>query len=359
MEQVTNNPGLVHIFHKIIGYTGYSLIGQLQILETREFKNQYKAISDRVLLEWQFETNKRIKLVNKNWKALIEDQEFRELAKISKKVKEFSTFHILLANTVRLCKEDMVKFLHREFPEFWPRLTTDLIFDITKAILRCSRMKYSKSSMLKYPTIKKKLMSILAFFINTDKENKFMTIDVGNPVPTYEEKFIPSNPLAYALLKCIIFPDNELIGLFMKPLEMVKYPEQMNYRNLAVINEYAAIKGCVEILNIIARKLGSAYIDLANEILKKKPISNYINEEVAIFMKARIRGDKIPFTMDHDFMNQNILEHNQDEVSEVKSEPDSDSYFFEDSENEDNILYESDSDLDETNAETPTHDTEL
>ena len=66
MEQVTNNPGLVHIFHKIIGYTGYSLIGQLQLYQTYEFKkwNSHLSISDRVALEWMSETNKRIKFVN-------------------------------------------------------------------------------------------------------------------------------------------------------------------------------------------------------------------------------------------------------------------------------------------------------
>ena len=46
---------------------------------------------------------------------------------------------------------------------------------------------------------------------------------------------------------------------------------------------------------------------------------------------------------------------NQNEVSEVKSAPDSDSFFFEDSENEDDIMYESDSDLDETNDNTTSH----
>ena len=130
-------------------------------------------------------------------------------------------------------------------------------------------------------------------------------------------------------------------------LATVKYPEQINYQNLAVINEYAALRGCIEILTIIARKLGNEYVNLAKIILEKKSISDSIDDEVVKFMKARIRGDEIPFTMDHDFMEQNVLEHNQDEV---KSEPDSGSY-FEDSENEDDIMYESDSDLDETNDE--------
>ena len=352
MEQVTNNPGLVHIFHKIIGYTGYSLIGQLQLLETWEFRNHYKAISDRVHLEWMMETNKRIKLVNKNWKALIEEQELSELAKLSKKVKEISTFHILLANTVKLCREDMVKFLHREFPQFWQLSTTKLIFDSTKAIIRLPKMKY--------PTIKKKLFSILTFFMSTDKENKFLTISFGictaTFYPPYEKKFIPSNPLAYALIDDCM----ELIKLFIKPLEMVKYPEQISYQNLAVINEYAALRGRIEILTIAARKLGDEYVDLAKKILENEPIFDFIDDEVVKFMKARIRGDEIPFTMAHNFMDRNVLEHYQNEVSEEKFEPDSDSYFFEDSENEDDIMYESDSDLDETNAETSTqHDTKL
>ena len=110
---------------------------------------------------------------------------------------------------------------------------------------------FSRSSLLKYPTIKKKLLSILAFFMRTDKENKFLTISmrIYAPIfyPRYKKKFSPSNPLAYALIEDCM----ELIKLFIKPLDMVKYPEQMNYQDLAVINEYAALKGCIEILNII------------------------------------------------------------------------------------------------------------
>ena len=298
MENITNNQGLIHIFCKIIGYTGYSGFAP---------SGEYLG------------TNRNLKLVNENWKALSEDQELLELAKISKNVKLFCTFQKLLANAVKLCREDMVKLLYKEFPQFWPKLSTDFIFDITKAILRCTRMKY--------PTIKIKLMSILAFFISTDKDCTFITIDVGTdhthvlPCPYGQEHFIPSNSLAYALLEDRkSFQNIDLINLFIKPLEMVKYPEEISFENLAAINEYAALRGCVEILNIIARKLWDEYVDLAYEILEKKSTSDYIDDDVVNFMRARIRGDEIPnlsFLMDYDFMNTNVLEHNQDEDEDM------------------------------------------
>ena len=205
----------------------------------------------------------------------------------------------------------MVKLLYREFPQFWPKLSTDFIFDITKAILRCSKMKY--------PTIKMKLMRILAFFISTDKDYTFITIHTHLLSRPYAQ--IPSNSLAYALLEDRkSFQNIELINLFIKPLKMVKYPEEISYDNLAAINEYAALRGCVEILNVIARKLGDDYVDLAYEILEKKSTSDYIDDDVVNFMRARIRGDEIPhlpFLMDYDFMNRNVLEHNQDEDEDM------------------------------------------
>ena len=196
MEDITKNSGLFHIFHKIIGYF---LIGKLQLEQTYADSDSYdssdsldekrlsRLVSDRSTfrsarnlidskniqgkttsewIEWMLKTNKKLRFVNKNWKALIEDQELRELAKISKRVKEFSTFRKLLANTVKLCREDMVKFLHSEFAQFWQESTTKLIFVITKTIIRCSKTKNPSSKMmkkanskLKYPTIKQKLIS--------------------------------------------------------------------------------------------------------------------------------------------------------------------------------------------------------
>lgn len=328
MDVISINPGFMHIFHKIIAFTGYSVFtSDGHLVNTCRMSRSF-TISD-----WLFHY-KSFKLVCKQWKILIEKYEMCRLTELSPSINETSFPDFLTNASLKLCRQDMVEYLHQNFPHFWKSFSNEFIAEISNEIVSCNNVKYL--------TVFRKMMNILTFFMNIDKELKFLSFD--------------KNPVRIALDSLVARHFKiELINLYAERLEMVNYPHQITSQTLVAINEYAAIRGCFKILNIIARKLGNLYVNVAKEILKTR--SDFINSDVVKFMKARINGDPIEkiedpmekmdeeaFAMSDEFMNQNVYEHDRDNDTEAKSEPNSDNYFLENSDEENEILYESDSD---------------
>ena len=217
------------------------------------------------------------------------------------------TFSTLLKTaTMKYFREDLVKLLCLTYPNYARKLPATFI----------SNLFLLSTSLEDYPrtTLNPKLIRILAFFMNTltDTEHLITKADsqyikdfclpaikdyssckcimqmrnqsiTGNLNPLSQEK----NVLIIALHHDIDYQNIDLIDVLLEPLRRAKFDMNTDAEVLEVINEYAALRGYLEIAKIVAEKMGSeAYADLAMDLMNN--CIHWMDESVLKFMASII-----------------------------------------------------------------------
>ena len=171
MEIISNNPGFTHIFNKIIGLSGYG---------PNVFTSDGYLVKPSSISNWLLR-HRTLKLVCKNWKMLIENYEMSRLVKLSPSINNSKFPNFLRNVSTKLCRQDMVKYLHQRFPQYWQSFSNINIGNVTDAIVRCNN--------IKYPTIYRKLSTILIYCIDNEKEFQYLSFELGK-YPLDVVKFI-------------------------------------------------------------------------------------------------------------------------------------------------------------------------
>ena len=161
MEIITNSPGFLHIFKKILRFSNYPFI-----------------TSDGKLPK---NSNRNLRLVCKNWKRMIENEEFCVLTHLLKRNKlkfnsHFDLIDFLHLATFNLLRKDMVEQLHINFPHLVEELSYDYIIHITFIILKSKTPNQDELS----PHIKQIFLKILQYFLECDTKKRFLIIEPCN-----------------------------------------------------------------------------------------------------------------------------------------------------------------------------------
>ena len=217
---------------------------------------------------------------------------------------------LLTIATFNYCKEDHVKFLCLKYQDFAKAFARKLIPHITWSIITCKN---------EHPVFKRSLTNILKFLIdfapNSNAAVIVTMIDAKSKRDTFEEVMaIPTNctcvhpkkqviskhlqnsvfqttvenPLLMALHHDQNYELSRIVNLFTNALRNI--PQEIRPEVLELINLYAALRGYLEIAEIIAEKLGpKMYANLAKDIMKK--CSCWVDENILKFMASKIDQD--------------------------------------------------------------------
>ena len=218
------------------------------------------------------------------------------------------TFLILLKTaTMKYFREDLVKLLCLTYPNYATKLPATFISNL-----------FLLSMSLK-ETLNPKLIRILPFFMNTLTDTELLITKAdsqyikdfclpaikdyssckciiqmrnqsitGNLNPLSQEK----NVLIIALHHDIDYQNIDLIDVLLEPLRSTKFDMNTDVEVLEVINEYAALRGYLEIANIVAEKMGNeAYVDLAMDIMNN--CIHWMDESVLKFMASIIDNQDV------------------------------------------------------------------
>ena len=283
MEIITNSPGFLHIFKKILRFSDYPFI-----------KSNGKLLKN---------SNRNLRLVCKNWKRMIENEEFCVLTHLLKRNKlkfnsHFDLIDFLHLATFNLLRKDMVEQLHINFPHLVEELSYDYIIHITFIILKSKTPNQDELS----PHIKQIFLKILQYFLECDTKKRFLVIEPCNDKNGSQNfksldstwisdhmKGAKQNALILALSYDWHNDQVDLINAFIEHLQKVKYPEQISKSVLTKINELATQKCNLEINSIIAEKVGiEDYALMSLEIMKKWSDLS-IDGKAVKFMTSRIQ----------------------------------------------------------------------
>ena len=216
--------------------------------------------------------------------------------------------HFLTMATFNFCREDLVKFLCLNFQTTAQKSTKKLIPHITWAYINCKD---------NHQAFKNTLENILKFLIDFDPETSSALITKpDSPDSNYKRANfdrlmnVPSNctcvypkhitlingflstlenPLLLALHHDQHYNLSGIVNLYVDPLRKSDFSQDVN-GTLELISLYAALKGYLEIAEIVAEKLGpKIYIDHVLDIMSK--CSCWINEDVLKFMASKIDED--------------------------------------------------------------------
>ena len=310
----------------------------------------------------------------------------------------FSSF--LKIATFNYCRSDLVELLCQKFSDCVQNLSEEFILSVIKVIITCDESTVNVADTV---IVKKALIDILNTIMNNPINNQCLAINPGTYYDTEPDKFylethpldwfrfqmewIPrdgiKNPFIMALHMDKYYKHLKLVRPFIKHFKKVKYPQEIGFDVLKLINLYAILRGYPEIASIVAEKLGSdIYIIFIKEIMTDCPywatnqvkkivksiliIDNELFESIGSYAKKTILDNKIgeelleedalvidsvkdSFVLTEKTMAKNVLQSKSDRLqNEICSQVDSEEdFYFEDSENEEADLYESESDVDE------------
>ena len=212
--------------------------------------------------------------------------------------------------TFNFCREDLVKFLCLNYQTTAQKLTKKLIPHITWAYINCKD---------NHQAFKNTLENILNFLIDFDPEtscalvtkpepkskrtnfDRIMTVPanctcvIPNHTTFFEtlyEDFLSTkqNPLLLALHHDQHYNLSDIVNLFADPLRKAKFPEETKLPTLELISLYAALRGYLEIAEIVAEKLGpKVYVNHVIDIMIK--CCCWVNGDVLKFMASKIDED--------------------------------------------------------------------
>ena len=163
-----------------------------------------------------------------------------------------------------------------------------------------------------YPTLKTKLIRILAFLMDTLTNTDLLVMKANsqsikdfclpaikdysgckciNPMKNHSTTknlaIQEKNILITALHYDVHYQNIGLIEVLMEPLRRAKFDMNTDSEVLEVINEYAALRGYLEIAKIVAEKMGNeAYADLAMDLMNN--CIHWMDESVLKFMASII-----------------------------------------------------------------------
>ena len=220
------------------------------------------------------------------------------------------TFLALLKTaSIKFFREDLVKLFCHTYPKYASKIPATFISNIVWLVTS-----YNQQCMAKYqlqPTMKTKLIKILAFFIDNLSDTDHLIKKANTNfiksfcLPAIKDysgctcvmgmiNKIPGNPLTQennvlitALHNDVDYQNIDLINALLEPLRRAKFDMNTDAEVLEVINEYAAMKGYLEIAKIVAEKMGmEAYADLAMIVMDQ--CIHWMDESVLKFMASVI-----------------------------------------------------------------------
>ena len=217
--------------------------------------------------------------------------------------------HFLTMATFNFCREDLVKFLCLNYQTTAQKSIENLIPHITWAYINCKD---------NHQAFKNTLENILKFLIDFDPETTAAIVtkpdpnynranfDLNMAVTTictcvFPNTTLPSklynclkatveNPLLLALHHDQHYNFSDIVNLFIDPLRKARFPQETKLSTLELISVYAALRGYLEIAEIVAEKMGpKIYVDHVIEIMSR--CSCWVNEDVLKFMASKIDED--------------------------------------------------------------------
>ena len=211
--------------------------------------------------------------------------------------------------TFNFCREDLVKFLCLNYQTTAQKSIENLIPHITWAYINCKD---------NHQAFKNTLENILKFLIDFDPETT--TALVTKPDPNYSRANFDMNMAVTTICTCV-FPNttlpsklynclkatvenplllalhhdqhynlSDIVNLFTDPLRKATFPQETKLATLELISVYAALRGYLEIVEIVAEKLDpELYVNHVIDIMSK--CCCWVNEDVLKFMASKIDED--------------------------------------------------------------------